>query len=477
MIFNTITNNLNGAINKIGVFNRNFADLKNAISANGIKGLFNSISPAITSNDLSLIKEYNRLVGIEGISSQTAWYRTMLSSSNSAQSLFNDENNLIRTNNGLILSEKALTQATNTMSLSAKAGKVALNALAVAGNMITFTLIAESISFAAKKFNEYIHTAEITREKSIELTNSWASENDFINNSISTYEELKEKLNDTSLSASEVKIVKKDLLDVQKGLIDNYGQEALGIDLVNGKYDEQIIKLKNLSKQKAQNYVAENYSNIQEDQKYINEKINLNTSLGFGGTQAKPDDYSGSGFDLGKYLKKYDKLDAKVTEPNGQYGLAGTVNLITNGTREEVYDQLNQLFNDLSKDFGESNKDVNKFKETLSGIIQDSFDAEQIRKSKSNIKKYAEAEILSRNDTRKLFDDATIAVDKYNDALSSGNGIEDARKNLNDIKSKVKKLLLIYPVPNMYLTTSLVKLIRLLKSHTNCPINLILITP
>ncbi len=146
MIFNTITNDLNGAINKIGIFNRSFADLKNAISANGIKGLFNSISPTITSNELSIIKEYNRLVGVEGVSSQTAWYRTMLSSSRSAQALFDDENNLIETNNGLILSEEALTQATNTMSIGAKAGRVALKGLAIAGNMILFAAIATEIA-------------------------------------------------------------------------------------------------------------------------------------------------------------------------------------------------------------------------------------------------------------------------------------------------------------------------------------------
>ena len=165
MIFKTITNDLNGAINKIGIFNRSFADLKNAISANGIKGLFNSISPTITSNELSIIKEYNRLVGVEGVSSQTAWYRTMLSSSRSAQALFDDENNLIETNNGLILSEEALTQATNTMSIGAKAGRVALKGLAIAGNMILFAAIAKRISFVSEKLHEFANATEIAKEK------------------------------------------------------------------------------------------------------------------------------------------------------------------------------------------------------------------------------------------------------------------------------------------------------------------------
>ena len=53
MIFNTITNDLNGAINKIGIFNRSFADLKNAISANGIKGLFTMDTSDMSVGDIT----------------------------------------------------------------------------------------------------------------------------------------------------------------------------------------------------------------------------------------------------------------------------------------------------------------------------------------------------------------------------------------------------------------------------------------
>lgn len=93
MIFRTITTDLDGAINKIGIFNKSFANLKNVISLktsngkinNGVRGLFNSISFGITEKDISNIKEYNRLVGEDGVSSQTAWYQTMMSSSKAAQ--------------------------------------------------------------------------------------------------------------------------------------------------------------------------------------------------------------------------------------------------------------------------------------------------------------------------------------------------------------------------------------------------------
>ena len=178
----------------------------------------------------------------------------------------------------------------NDMSFSSKAGKAALQALATAGNMAAMWLISKGIEFTVKELNELIHASEIARETSSELTEKWTKEKSSLDQNIAKYKELKEKLDDTSLSALEVKSIKEELLTIQDSLTEKYGQEALGIDLVNGKYDEQIAKLNKVSKLKAQEYVAENYSNIQEDQKYVSEKINLNERLGFNGSQAHPDD-------------------------------------------------------------------------------------------------------------------------------------------------------------------------------------------
>ena len=169
--------------------------MKNAISANGIRGLFNSISPAITSNDVSLIKEYNRLVGVEGVSSQSAWYRTMLSSSRSAQALFDNENNLIRTNNGLILSEEALTRATNTMTIGAKAGKVALQALATAGNMLIGWAIIKGIELAVTALDNWIHRVEKAEEATREAIDTFKSISSEVESLDSKIKELNDQIN------------------------------------------------------------------------------------------------------------------------------------------------------------------------------------------------------------------------------------------------------------------------------------------
>ncbi len=117
----------------------------------------------------------------------------MLSSSISAQALFDDENNLIETNNGLILSEEALANATNAMFFSAKAGKVALQALVTVGNMFLMWAISKGLEFAVKGIDNLIHSAEKCKERVDELMSSYQSALSEANSNAQTVEELADK--------------------------------------------------------------------------------------------------------------------------------------------------------------------------------------------------------------------------------------------------------------------------------------------
>lgn len=373
----------------------------------------------LSDSDISAIKAYNAEID-KCVTSQTAFNRTMLNTSQQAQ-------NVVAAANGNKVALEGMTKAS-------KAAELGMKALSIAGNMIATMVVSWVLSEAISWLNDLAHAEENARKRSEELTSSYEDEKKNIDDSIAKYKELSEKLNDTSLSTSEVKSIKEQLLSVQDQLNKKYGAEITQIDLVNGKYDEQIKKLDTLAKKKASNYVSENYKDIQADQKYVSEKINLNKSLGFKGSQARPDDYSNVGFDLKKYIDRYDKLSAKVVNPDGQLGMTGDVNLVTNGTRQEVYDQLSQLFQDLSNDFGNSNEDVNKFKTTISGILEDSFDTDALDSANDRIKKYAQAEILSNDNTSESYNNLVDAIDNYNTALSSGEGVDDAKQKLLEAK-------------------------------------------
>lgn len=303
-------------------------------------------------------------------------------------------------------------------------------------------LAGEALSLAVTGINNLIHAAENAREKSTELTKSWQEDNSSIDDSITKYKELHSKLSDTSLSTEEVKQAKESLASVQKDLIDKYGEEVKGIDLVNGKYLKQLGLLDQLSKKKAGDYVAKNYSNIQKDKKYLNEDVNIAKDIGtytLSSVMESPNFNKDMGFNIESYLKKYNKLSLGIWDSTSN-GLTGLIKLNTKGTREEIYDQISRLLQELNNDFGESNKDVNTFKTTLSNILNKSFDEDKINDAKNNVKKYAQAQILSNDNTRKLYSEATDAVEKYTNALSSGSNIEGAKKNLDKVKDKVKDI-------------------------------------
>lgn len=123
------------------------------------------MSSFITSKDLKNIREYNRLVSEEGVSSQTAWYRTMNTSSQTAKELFNDEENLTKVGKSVILSEKAIADASNNLTIGARAAKLGLDALSMAGNMILITLISKGIELAIKAIDDSIHHIENIKKR------------------------------------------------------------------------------------------------------------------------------------------------------------------------------------------------------------------------------------------------------------------------------------------------------------------------
>lgn len=251
MIFKTMPNELNGVINKVGILNRSFADLKNAMSVNGIRGLFNGLSPFITSKDISNINEYNRLVSVEGLSSQTAWYRTMLSSSKAAQLLFEDKKNLIKTDNGLILSEKTLTQATNSMTLAAKTASIGLKTFSIAGNMLVMWGISEAISAIVTAVDEYSNRVQYAQERldtfNETVTNSkneLRTQEDWIKEHGKRYEELSHGIDNyghnvslTTDEMNEYNSLTRDIQSMFPSMVTGYNEQNNAIIRMKGSVE------------------------------------------------------------------------------------------------------------------------------------------------------------------------------------------------------------------------------------------------
>ena len=324
-----------------------------------------------------------------------------------------------------------LARSTTGLTASTTSAKNALGGLWTIIKSNPIGMIGTAVSAGMMIWQKYKSSVEEHEQKmkevSEELNQTWNDEKSAIDDAISKYDEYNKKLQDNTLSISEVNDVKSQLKDIQDKLIETFGNEAEGIDLVNGKYDEQISKLETISKRKAEEYIAKQANNVESDKNYLNEKLTDYVSFGathkpWGTGKADLNDGDIANSKIPELLKKYDKLNLIDGDT---FGIQ-----FNQGTREEIYNQLVDFYTDLSKI--KDDPAVEKFKDGITETINsdDLFDQDKIDKAKESIKNYTEAEILKDDNTRKAYSDLTDAVDKYNQALEDGTGVEDAEKNL-----------------------------------------------
>ena len=103
-----------------------------------------------------------------------------------------------------------------------------------------------------------------------EELNSWNQE---LDDSIKSIEDYKKILSDNTSSEEDVTSAKEALIEIQDKLVERYGDEAEGIDLVNGKIDDQIEKIKELKREDAQKWLNENQKAIDKAQNKKNSKV------------------------------------------------------------------------------------------------------------------------------------------------------------------------------------------------------------
>ena len=132
--------------------------------------------------------------------------------------------------------------------LQIKKAVIALKSLVLAHPIITAITAAITIGVVAwKKYKEELAETDERFKEALqnikERRDSLKQEVDDIQSVSDEYEELGQK---TNLTSDE----KERLVELQKQLNQSYDTELRGIDLVNGKYDEQIEKIKTLNKEK-----------------------------------------------------------------------------------------------------------------------------------------------------------------------------------------------------------------------------------
>ena len=321
--------------------------------------------------------------------------------------------------------------------VAAKAASIGLQAASIALNTAISMGITLAISALVSQISKWIHAQENARQKAIELTNTYKEQKDSLDSQIKKYQELKESLDKGNLSTDETRSIKQQLLEIQQSLIESYGYEASNIDLVNGKYREQLGLLGELSKEKATDYVTENRDVFSDAKKELEKvrKYNLGTITRWSSYVPKTKEQQA----LLDFIESYSELFNITKVGSVSYGVEqfDVRNLSIKADVKSADKLLHQFAEDLER-FGEDNNiDVSNILNNISEQIRKT-QTDELKEYKTIYDEFLKAEVI-RNDTlRPLYQQSIQAVEEYNNALSSGEGVEKAKKNLESVQQSVQ---------------------------------------
>ena len=275
-VFRTLTSDLDGFLNKIGVAKKSFADLTNAFkfgkSGGGLKGglsaIKNSLSGGLTKTDIANIQAYNKEIE-NGTSAQTAWYRTMQTSSDAAQSL--------------VESAKGSKVAIDSVKTASIGGKVALLGMKTAALLMNAALtmgISLLIDFAISGIMKLVNAKEELAEKVDEVTSKFKEQHtELVKNKSSfesqatRYSQLAKGVNDlgenVSLTAdeyAEYQDVVNSIAGQVPSLIQGYDAQGNAILSCKGNVEELTAAYEDLIKKQNDSILkGDSYKDIEKD--------------------------------------------------------------------------------------------------------------------------------------------------------------------------------------------------------------------
>ena len=258
---------------------------------------------------------------------------------------------------------KAATLAFREMSvaetIATGATKGLKIALATLGDTALLMLLGFAIQGLAKLADALIVTgSELADFRDNAVSTAEALENSYnqFTEEAKSIEELVGQYKEIAESADGITASKEDLLQIQTDLIDKYGDEAKGLDLVNGKYEEQIEILNELSETRRAEWETANADKITQAEKIAGYNVGW-TQKNANGLYANEGDYDQ--FFLKGAIEHSDKLAASLYKVKGVSEDIEDIyrdidgidfidgvfsnDLLLSGTVEEARDQLGEL--------------------------------------------------------------------------------------------------------------------------------------
>ena len=292
----------------------------------------------------------------------------------------------------------------------------------IAGLTTAITVGATAWNAYKKHQEKAAEALKETLQKSWELTETYKQEQADLDSTIEKYKELSEQLTNAYLTTEEYNGIKEQLIGLQDDLVSKYGAEADAIDVVNGKYDEQIKKLETISRQNAQEFVYTNFSNAEEAQNFLND------------TQSIEDDHK---IKL-RYRDIYDKYIQNLNGVSIDDGFfSDSIKYEYKGTPEEIRKQIEADINTIIKQYGTTDKYANVVLKDLSELLnREEISSENIDQAEQVLLELAKASVDGNSEIQSAYASYVEGIERYNNALETGEGINEAYSNYEKLREE-----------------------------------------
>ena len=339
------------------------------------------------------------------------------------------------------------------------------------GLLATFTnpifLLTTAVTVGVAAWQGYNQSVKESIQHTKDSIAEIEERNKSIDDNISKAQELRDSLDSGTLTEQEAYNAKSQLLDIQSQLSDSYGEQADGIDLVNGKLDEQIEKMQQLKVENAKSWLndSDNEKNYEKAKKKMTKDdyasfFGNTPTLAMLGSEPQKSEYTNSDT-YKEMLKRYQNSKTQIEEiqkaaekaglkqytstSTGQFQL-GFENETVTGADEKLNSFLATV-KELKRQFEDEGKNTDYF----DNIISSAEDAESSYKDildkhqevyQEYLKNSMLAEGYGNNKPATVYQQYADAVDKYNEALQSGDTskVEEAKTALDGVKASVDNI-------------------------------------
>ena len=318
-------------------------------------------------------------------------------------------------------------------AFGAAAGTAAFNAALSMGLSVAIQAAVTGIVALVNHYKDL-------REANLEVANEFEETSESIQTQIDKIKELQKVVEDETSTSNELYDARSDLLDIQRDIINTYGEQAKGIDLVNGKLEEEIKDLDELERlEAAKAFHKMSKDSYEHDKRALEKKHNGSGSIDKYGVGISLSAFA----DDSQFKKQAEDLEEKILSLGYKYaGDEGSTKAytLTQVTDEEAIEKINELMSYIETNISTSS-DIYNLRDNLAKKLE-KLDTEDFQNKKSNVEAYALQNILSSEKYRPLYKGLQAAAADYDEALKSGDEAlaKSSIERINELKGKIADL-------------------------------------